>query len=229
MVNVLICGINTDMGKCMYDVAEHNGINVVCGVDKSLGTTFNCPVYKSFDEVREIIDFVIDVSSPDMLEDVLAFVKENDYPLIEGSVGYSAKQKQQLKEAGDSVPVFMSYNLSLGVNLLFRLCVETAKALKNYDIEIIEKYNANKVNAPGATTINLANELNEALGATRKIVYGRTSQRKKGEASTICRNKGESSMKRAMAAILVLLALAAFVSTAACEEAAICSANCGFC
>ena len=186
MVNVLICGINTDMGRCMYEVAERNGINVVCGVDKTIGGTFSCPVYRSFDEVCEIIDFVIDVSSPDMLDDILAFAKDNNFPLIEGSVGFSAKQKEQLEKAGEFIPVFMSYNLSLGVNLLFKVCVETAKALKDYDIEIIEKYNAKKINAPGATTINLANELNEAVGGDRKIVIGRSSQRKSGEICLHC-------------------------------------------
>ena len=186
MINVLICGINTDMGRSMYEVAERNGINVVCGVDKTISDVFNCPVYNSYEDVREMVDFVIDVSSPDMLDMTLGFVKENNYPLIEGTTGYSFKQKEELKKAGEVVPVFMSYNLSLGVNVLFRLCVETAKVLRGYDIEIVERYNAKKINTPGSTTLNLANELNEALGGNMKIIIGRTSLRKSGEICLHC-------------------------------------------
>lgn len=186
MKNVLICGISTDMGKCVYEVAERNGINVICGVDKKISGEFTCPVYKSFEQVRELIDVIIDVSSPDMLDQTLSFALENGIPLIEGTTGYTKKQKESIVKAAEKIPVFMSYNLSLGVNVLFKLCVETAKMLKDYDIEIIEKYNAKKINTPGATTIAIANELNEALGGSRKIVIGRSSARHAGEIGIHC-------------------------------------------
>ena len=186
MKNVLICGISTDMGKCVYEVAERNGINVICGVDKKISGEFTCPVYKSYEEVREFIDVIIDVSSPVMLKETLAFAIENNIPLVEGTTGYTKAQKESIKKAAEKIPVFMSYNLSLGVNVLFKLCVETAKMLKDYDIEIIEKYNADKVNTPGATTIAIANELNEALGGTKKIVIGRSAARRANEIGIHC-------------------------------------------
>ena len=195
MKNVLICGIATDMGKCVYKEAERQNLNVVCGVDKSLNGDweFDCPVYSSYDDVREFVDVIIDVSSPSMLGSTLAFAKENSCPLREGTTGYTAKQKQDIMLASESIPVFMSYNLSLGVNVMFKLCVEAAKMLKNYDIEIIEKYSPLKINTPGATTISLANELNLALGGNRKIVIGRTNGRKGDEICIHCIRGGSAS------------------------------------
>lgn len=186
MKNVLICGISTDMGKCVYEVAERSGINVLCGVDKKINGEFTCPVYKSFEEVRELVDVIIDVSSPDMLDEAIGYAIENGIPLIEGTTGYDQKQKELIKKAAEKIPVFMSYNLSLGVNVLFKLCVETARILKDYDIEIIEKYNAAKKNAPGATTVAIANELNEALGGKKKIVIGRSGARHSNEIGIHC-------------------------------------------
>ena len=193
MINVLICGISTDMGKCVYEVAERNGINIVCGVDKKISGEFTCPVYKSFEEVRELVDVIIDVSSPDMIKETLAFAIDNNYPLIEGTTGYTAKQKETIREAGKKIPVFMSYNLSLGVNVLFKLCVETARMLKGYDVEIIEKYNSRKKNAPGATTLAIANELNLALGGNKKIIIGRSSARRSDEICIHCVRGGAIS------------------------------------
>ena len=185
MTNVLICGVGTQAAIVYYKMnKKRNDIIVVCGVDKDnyLNNEYDFPVYKSFDEVREMVDVVIDFSSPDMLKEVLSFVKDNNCVLIEGVAGYTKKQKQQIVEAGASVPIFMSNYLSLGLNTFFKACIEAAKSLgADTDIEIIEKYYGTKINAPGATTITLAEEMNEVLGGTRKIVVGRSSCRKGGE------------------------------------------------
>ncbi len=178
MINVLICGINSEFGKTVYQQSKDTNLNVVCGIDKGMVGDYNCPVYKSFDEVREVVDLVIDFSSPDMLDDVLEFVTENGCPLVESTTGYTQKQKAKIKKASEKAPIFMSYNLSVGVNLMLKLCVEMATALPTYDIEIIEKYDAQKINAPGAIALNIAQEINLALGNTKKIICGRSSKRR---------------------------------------------------
>ncbi len=182
MINVLICGINSEFGKAVYQLSKDTNLNIVCGVDKGImADQINCPIYKSFDEVREVIDLVIDFSSPDMLDDVLAFVTENGCPLIESTAGYTQKQKTKIKKAGEKAPIFMSYNLSVGVNLMLKLCVEIATSVPSYDIEIIEKYDSQKINAPGSIALSIAQEINQALGGNRKIVCGRKAKRRSDE------------------------------------------------
>ncbi|HBK02787.1 MAG TPA: 4-hydroxy-tetrahydrodipicolinate reductase [Clostridiales bacterium] len=182
MINVLISGINGGTGKKVYElITKTDGFNLVCGVDKAIGGDFNCPVYKTFDEVKEMVDVAIDFSDPDELSHVLEFVKENGCALAEGTTGYTKAQMQQIKKLSESSPVFISHNLSLGTSMLFRLARIAATELKNFDIEIIEYRDREKQNAPGATTLSLARDILETLGEKNKIVSGRNGKRKPGE------------------------------------------------
>ena len=190
ITNVLICGIFSKTGLMVYNlIKERHDMVIVCGVDNKNAFIGNCdvPVYKSFDEVKEFVEVVVDFSDPSMTEEILSFVTENKCVLIEGTVGYTKKQKETFKKYGEKVAIFMSNYLSLGINTLLKLCSTAAKALGgSYDIEIIEKYYAEKINAPGATTMAIAGQINEALGDTRKIVVGRSSKRKGDEICIHC-------------------------------------------
>lgn len=186
MINVLISGINDGTGKKVYElITKDEGFNLVCGVDEEIGGDFNCPVYKNFDEVKEMVDVVIDFSKPERLPFVLEFVKENGCALAEGTTGYTKAQLQQIKKLSESLPVFISHNLSLGTSMLFRLARIAARELKNFDIEIIEYRDREKQNAPGATSLSLARDIFETLKGCdeRKIVSGRNGKRKPGEIS----------------------------------------------
>ena len=183
MKNILICGIFSKTGMTVYNSVKNKpDLNVVCGIDEN-PYSGNCdfPVYKSFDEVKEVVDIVIDFSTPNMIDQVLEFVTTNNCVLIEGTTGYTKKQKDTIKAHGNDARIFMSNYLSLGLNLLFKICADAAKMLGKFDVEIIEMYYATKVNAPGSTTLSLAEHINEALGGNRKIVVGRSSKRKGDE------------------------------------------------
>lgn len=184
MINVLISGINDGTGKKVYElIKKDEDFNLVCGVDETIGGDFNCPVYKNFDEVKEMVDVVIDFSKPERLPFVLEFVKENGCALAEGTTGYTKAQLQQIKKLSESLPVFISHNLSLGTSMIFRLARIAARELKNFDIEIIEYRDREKQNAPGATSLSLARDIFETLGEKSKIVSGRNGKRKPGEIS----------------------------------------------
>ena len=184
MINVLISGINDGTGKKVYElITKDEDFNLVCGVDETIGGDFNCPVYKNFDEVKEMVDVVIDFSKPERLPFVLEFVKENGCALAEGTTGYTKAQLQQIRKLSESLPVFISHNLSLGTSILFRLARIAAAELKNFDIEIIEYRDREKQNAPGATSLSLARDIFETLGEKSKTVSGRNGKRKPGEIS----------------------------------------------
>lgn len=188
MINVLLCGICGLMGKRVYIAANNNeDINVVCGVDKNFKADFeyNCPVYSSFSDVTEMVDVVIDFSCPDAINDVLDFVKANKCALVVGTSGYSSSQMEAIEKASQSAPIFLSTNISLGVNTLFKLCKSAALQLKDFDVEIIEEHEALKSTAPSRTSVLLANAINEVLGTNRKIISGRKSNQERGK-NEIC-------------------------------------------
>jgi 4-hydroxy-tetrahydrodipicolinate reductase len=78
--------------------------------------------------------------------------------------------------AAEHVPVVLSPNMSVGVNVLFGLLTVAARALGNsYDVELAELHHRAKRDAPSGTALEMARVLAEALGRDlgQTGVYGR--------------------------------------------------------
>jgi len=121
-------------------------------------------------------DVVIDFSSPEgtivRLHEAVAL----RMPLVIGTTGISEDQIAEIKRAAQQVPVIHAPNFSLGVNLIFRLAAEMARALgENFDIEIVEAHHNKKADAPSGTALGIAKAVCEALGRDprRSLVHGR--------------------------------------------------------
>ena len=77
--------------------------------------------------------------------------------LVIGTTGLGTEEKKAVEEAARKIPVVVSPNMSLGVNLLFALVRKAAETLKGkgYDIEIIERHHRKKKDSPSGTAIGL--------------------------------------------------------------------------
>ena len=174
MVNIIISGASGRMGKQIKAAAEnYDKINCVCGVD--LNEDFSdkaFPVYKSFNDVKEKADVIIDFSSPKALDDLLSFAVKNGTNAVLCATGYTESNLSAVKKASESIAVFRSANMSLGVNVLIELVKKAAKALSDFDVEIVEKHHSNKVDAPSGTAIMLADGIKEVQN-DKKEIYGR--------------------------------------------------------
>jgi len=82
-----------------------------------------------------------------------------------GTTGFSGAELTRLKAAARHAVIVKSGNMSLGVNLLGALVREAARALPNYDIEIVEMHHRMKVDAPSGTALLLG----EAAAEGRNI------------------------------------------------------------
>ena len=81
---------------------------------------------------------------------------EKKLPIVIATTGFSQEQKEIIEKAGSEIPVLLSANMSLGVNLLIQLVRMAAKTLYgSFDIEIIEKHHNQKVDAPSGTALRL--------------------------------------------------------------------------
>lgn len=155
MVNALIVGINGKAGSAVYNAAKDYGINVVCGIDKMLRGNADCPIYKTFDEVKEIVELIIDFSSSDALKDVADYLKINPCPLFTGVTGYSDKDEEMFKKLSKTLPIFKTSNASLGINVMKNLVKIASENLPDYSAYIVEKHRKNKKDAPSGTAILL--------------------------------------------------------------------------
>ena len=85
-------------------------------------------------------------------------------PVVMGTTGFSHHQRDAIKEVSLKLPVVISPNMSIGVNLLFKLAQMTSEILgRDYDIEIIEAHHRHKKDAPSGTAVRLAEVVAAAL------------------------------------------------------------------
>lgn len=99
--------------------------------------------------------------------------------LVVGTTGMSAEEEAVLAEAAKSVPVIHAPNFSLGVNVLFRIAAEAAKALgEDFDIEITESHHNRKADAPSGTALGIARSICEATDHDfeKDLVHGRSGR-----------------------------------------------------
>lgn len=180
MINILLSGACGKMGKAVTGCVEKDDdLNIICGVDKA-GLICPFPVFHSFSDVTVKPDVIIDFSNVSALDGLLKFALKQNVPVILATTGYSDEQIASIKDASKSIPVFFSFNMSLGINLLCSLAKKAAAVLStDFDIEIIEKHHNQKLDAPSGTAIMLANAVNEQCDDRYAYEYDRHSKRLK--------------------------------------------------
>ena len=126
---------------------------------------------------------VIDFSRPDMTMQLLDMLKANPKPVIVGTTGLSPIEQATIEKMAKTMPVLLSSNTSLGVNLLLGLVKQVAGKLgEEFDIEIIESHHRDKVDAPSGTAISLGKAAAEGRGVTfeKAALYNHTGKRTPG-------------------------------------------------
>lgn len=107
--------------------------------------------------------------------------------MVIGTTGHDAAQRAELEAIAATVPVVLAPNMSLGVNLLFKLAELAARALDaDYDIEVCEAHHRNKVDAPSGTGLGLGRAAAAGRGTTLDSVaeyarHGQTGPRERGK------------------------------------------------
>lgn len=180
MTRIILCGANGKMGKVIQNVVStRDNCEVVAGVDLN---TESCsfPIYKTLDEVKEDADVIIDFSNPILLSSLLDFSVNKKMPVVIATTGYDENQKKQIKEASEKTPVFFTYNMSMGINLLANLAKKAVDVLGgDFDIEIVEKHHNQKIDAPSGTALMLADAICEEIENPMSYEYDRHSKREK--------------------------------------------------
>ncbi|RRJ83341.1 4-hydroxy-tetrahydrodipicolinate reductase [Aestuariirhabdus litorea] len=124
----------------------------------------------------DLFDVLIDFTHPELTLANVELCREHGKAVVIGTTGLSDAQKQQLKVAAEDIPLVFAPNMSVGVNLCFKLLELAAKSLGDeYDIEIIEAHHRHKVDAPSGTALRMGEVVADALGRNLSecAVYGR--------------------------------------------------------
>jgi 4-hydroxy-tetrahydrodipicolinate reductase len=143
MVKICVSGSNGKMGSRIIDLAKE---------DPELNIAGQFDVDGNAEESIKGCDCLIDFTSPKATAEHLAICTKLKIPMVIGTTGLSEEDRGKIKEASAGIPIVLSPNMSVGVNLLFKLAEDASKLLGNeYEISILEAHHAEKKDAPSGT------------------------------------------------------------------------------
>ena len=175
-MRAILCGANGAMGKLIDQIL---GDKVVGRV--SIDGENNVP--KTFAELGDVGgDMLIDFSHHTAIADVLDYANAHNCAVVVGTTGHTPEEKELIYKAAETLPVFYSGNMSLGIAVLCRLAKQAAAAFPDADIEIVEVHHNRKVDAPSGTAHMLFNAIRQ-VRPTAVEACGRAGEgkRKKDE------------------------------------------------
>lgn len=157
MLRIVVSGALGRMGTRLIELIKtEKDLECVGGIDKKHGIFNQVEVYDSGDKPVPLSDVVIDFSSPNQVERILKDCLSSLKPLVIGTTGLTPEILEQIKQVSKEIPVIVSPNMSLGVNLLFNLTKTATQVLKdNFDIEIVEMHHNKKKDSPSGTAMKL--------------------------------------------------------------------------
>lgn len=179
MIKVLVFGSNGKMGCHVREYVDKNDkTELFCGVDVFATGNENYPCFKSLDEVEGVPDIIIDFSFHRLIAPLLEYAVAKKVPVIVCTTGFDEEEKSLIKKASESIAIFWSGNMSLGIPLLVDFAKKTAEVFPDADIEIVETHHNRKVDAPSGTALMLANGIKEARPDC-EFVFGRSGESKR--------------------------------------------------
>lgn len=133
-------------------------------------------------------DCLIDFTRPEGTLQHLAICRRHKVAIVIGTTGFDEAGKQSIADAAFEIPLVFAPNMSVGVNVVFKL-LETASLIlaEGYDIEIVEAHHKHKIDAPSGTALRMGEVVAKALGRDLQkcAVYGREGVTGEREPSTI--------------------------------------------
>jgi len=190
MLNLAVTGAAGRMGRnliqacyensnCQLGAAiEHEGSPFIghdAGEMAGVGT-LNKKLVSKLGEATDDFKTLIDFTRPEVTLQNLASCVANGKNIVIGTTGFSEEEKQIIKQASETIGVVFAPNMSVGVNLCFKLLDIAARVLgDDVDIEVIEAHHRHKVDAPSGTALRMGEVVADALGRNLDdcAVYGR--------------------------------------------------------
>lgn len=147
------------------DAGEAAGIGPV-------GVAIGGSLARALAEADVVIDFTSAAASLENLEAVCRARKA----IVIGSTGFTPEQRQEVRGRASEARIFLTPNMSVGVNVLLKVVADVARLLgDDYDVEVIETHHRFKKDSPSGTAVALAEAAAAALGRdyTAEAVHGR--------------------------------------------------------
>ncbi|MFH1622808.1 MAG: 4-hydroxy-tetrahydrodipicolinate reductase [Candidatus Omnitrophota bacterium] len=162
MIKLAISGIKGKMGQRILNLAgSDKEFKIVTLLERKghldIGSKINnITITDNSDDISQA-DVLIEFTSPEATIEHLNICAKYKKAIVIGTTGLSDQQRENINKASSSIPVVFSPNMSVGVNLLFKLVKEAASKLSgDYQVKITEAHHVHKKDAPSGTAKQLA-------------------------------------------------------------------------
>lgn len=175
MIKVIVSGCCGRMGRRIIALVLKNDDFRLVGASEAKGNPavgqklskalanpiLNLEVKDSAEDLKDA-DLLIDFTTPSATSEHLSAAVKYKKPIVIGTTGLDFDQIKEIKAAALKIPIIFSPNMSLGVNVLFRLVKDAAQKLSaDYKINIIEAHHIHKRDVPSGTAKHLAEIIKE--------------------------------------------------------------------
>jgi len=179
MVRAIITGAGGRMGgRIVSLIAETDGIKLAGAVERKGHPALGKDVGESLglgrtgiligDSIAGCIDqgdVVIDFTAHDVSLGHLEIVAAAGKAIVIGSTGFTGAEMTRVRELAASARCVLAPNMSVGVNVMFKVLADAAALLgDDYDVEIVEAHHNLKKDAPSGTAVKMAQVIAESLG-----------------------------------------------------------------
>lgn len=189
-IRIAVAGAGGRMGRTLVQaIAETKGLHLGAATERAGSTLLGADagelagvgrlgvaVAADLSAVLDDFEVLIDFTTPAATVAHLACCRTAGRRMVIGTTGLDATQRAAIADAGDTIGIVCAPNMSVGVNLCFKLLDIAARVLGDeVDIEIVEAHHRHKVDAPSGTALHMGEVIAAALGRDLKevAVYGR--------------------------------------------------------
>ncbi|MGH8119646.1 MAG: 4-hydroxy-tetrahydrodipicolinate reductase [Gammaproteobacteria bacterium] len=189
-VRIGVCGAAGRMGKTIIEACqETRGVRVAAAIEQkgspALGKDagevagtgrLGVAIVDDIAGVAGAFDVLIDFTAAPSVPENVKKCRKAGKNMVIGTTGLAPEQKKIITAAARDVAIVFAPNMSIGVNLCFRLLELAAQVIgADSDIEIIEAHHREKKDAPSGTSLRMGEVIAQTLGRDLRkcAVYGR--------------------------------------------------------
>jgi 4-hydroxy-tetrahydrodipicolinate reductase len=199
--NVVIAGCTGRMGRALLEaMLAATDLRLAAALDRPgspalghdagelVGAQLGVPVSDDVAAALKDADVLVDFTRPEATLGHLAACRRAGVAMVIGTTGFDTAGRQAIRDAAADIPIVFAPNMSVGVNLVFKLLDTAARVLaEGFDVEIIEAHHRHKVDAPSGTALAMGEVIAQALQRDLRTcaVYGREGVTGERQAQTI--------------------------------------------
>jgi 4-hydroxy-tetrahydrodipicolinate reductase len=155
MIKIIVTGASGRMGTRIIALAA---------ADKELKVVGKVDISDSLEKIISEGDVVIDFTLAEATIPNLKIAQKFKKAVVIGTTGHSAEQKKEIEKISKEIPVVFAPNMSVGVNVMWKVLAEAAKILGSaYDVKVSETHHIHKKDKPSGTALQIVHVLADAL------------------------------------------------------------------